>query len=61
MELNNNLEQESEKKIKKYTLDSLKNKSLEDLKIIAKIMNISLSIKGKAKGKKQLINDIIEY
>jgi len=45
--------------LKKYTHEELSNMSLVDLKKVAKDNNIVLSIGGKAKGKPQLIVDIL--
>ena len=42
-----------------YSESELNKKSLDYLKSIAKIYNVPLSIKGKAKNKKVLIDDIL--
>jgi hypothetical protein len=44
---------------KSYKISDLTTKSLDDLKTLARMRNITLSVKGKAKNKKTLITEII--
>jgi len=57
--IKNIIEDDLKKSKEDYTQDNLQKKSLDDIKLIARELSIILSVKGKAKGKKELITDIL--